>query len=191
MISVKKNLHIVRVSALYDLIVTAGFMTPWTASWIFKAFAALSDALGLNRAVPTLDVTAMLFANLLGSLVVVWSLWRLVQPARTLFVVWQLFAVAHGASFLILGFTCFEVGFAMAQLLPLNSSRKVQTNAGRTPSGLASDYREGVPVLRLPCAQLQSSIASQESRALAAISVQRDDPPMRVGVVAGLPHQAT
>ncbi|MFK3971559.1 hypothetical protein ACI2KS_12610 [Pseudomonas sp. NPDC087358] len=149
MISVKRNLHIVRVSALYDLIVTAGFMTPWTASWVFKAFAALSDALGLNRAVPTLDVTAMLFANLLGSLVVVWSLWRLVQPsrriglydalARTLFVVWQLFAVAHGASFLILGFTCFEVGFTMAQLLPLNSSRKVQTNAGRTPSGLASD----------------------------------------------------
>ncbi|MDQ0704576.1 hypothetical protein QF043_003368 [Pseudomonas sp. W3I7] len=88
----------------------------------------------------------MLFANLPGSVVVVWSLWRLRQPsrsiglydalARILFTVWQLFAVAHGASFLILGFTCFEVGFAIAQILPLNHPLKVLTNARPRRSGL-------------------------------------------------------
>lgn len=135
MISVNKNLQIVRVSAVYDLVVTAGFVTPWTASMVFNGFAALSGALALDRAVPTLDITAMLFANLLGSLVVIWSVWRLKQPsrsiglydalARILFAIWQIFAVVHGASFLILGFTFFEVAFAIAQILPVNNPRTV------------------------------------------------------------------
>lgn len=137
MISVNSNLRIVRVSAVYDLVVTAGFVTPWTASLVFGGFAALSGALALDRAVPTLDITAMLFANLLGSLVVIWSIWRLMQPsrsiglydalARILFAVWQLYAVAHGASFLILGFTFFEAAFAIAQTMPVDNPRKVQT----------------------------------------------------------------
>lgn len=134
MISVKNNLHIVRASAFYDLIVTAGFMTPWTASLVIKGFAALSAALALDRPVPTLDVTGMLFANLLGSVVVVWSLWRLMHPsrraglydvlARVLFALWQLYAVAHGVSLLILGFTCMEIAFAIAQVLPLSDARQ-------------------------------------------------------------------
>lgn len=126
MISAKTNKRIVRSSAFYDLIMTTGFMTPWTAAWVFSAFSALSAALALERPVPVLDVSGMLFANLLGSVVVVWSLWRLAQPsrrvglydalARTLFATWQLYAVAHGASFLILGFTVFEGVFAVAQV---------------------------------------------------------------------------
>lgn len=140
MISAQRNLQIVRISAFYDLVVTAGFMTPMTAGLVVSSFAALSSVLALDRPVPTLDITAMLFANLLGSIVVIWSLWRLIQPshtvglydalARMFFAVWQLYAVAHGASFLILGFTCFEVGFAIAQILPLNHPRKVRTNPG-------------------------------------------------------------
>lgn len=129
MVSVKSNLHIVRASAWYDLIVTAGFMTPWTASLMFKGFTALSDRLALDRPVPTLDATAMVLANMLGSVVVVWSLWRLRHPgrviglydalARALFATWQLYAVASGASFLLLAFTVFEIGFGVAQSLPL------------------------------------------------------------------------
>ncbi|MBD8623045.1 hypothetical protein [Pseudomonas sp. CFBP 13727] len=148
MISVNRNLQIVRASAVYDLVVTAGFMTPWTALLVFEGFAALSAALALDRTVPTLDITAMLFANLLGSIVVVWSIWRLVQPsrsvglydtlARVLFAAWQLFAVAHGASFLILGFTVFEVAFAIAQLLPTHNPRAVQTQASPEGSGLGA-----------------------------------------------------
>ena len=146
MISVNGNLQIVRVSAVYDLVVTAGFMTPWTASLVFKGFAALSGALALDRAAPTLDITVMLFANLLGSVVVIWSIWRLIHPsrsiglydalARILFAIWQLFAVAQGASFLILGFTCLEVAFAIAQILPMNNPPKVQTYASPKRSSL-------------------------------------------------------
>lgn len=138
MISAKTNRHLVRGSAFYDLIMTAGFMTPWTAAWVFNTFAALSAALALERPVPVLDISGMLFANLLGSVVVVWSLWRLGHPshrvglydalARTLFATWQLYAVAHGASFLILGFTVFEVMFAVAQVLP------VRTTSSKAPT---------------------------------------------------------
>ncbi len=148
MISVNRNLQIVRASAVYDLVVTVGFMTPWTALLVFEGFAALYAALALDRAVPTLDITAMLFANLLGSIVVIWSIWRLVQPsrsiglydalARVLFAAWQLFAVAHGASFLILVFTVFEVAFAIAQLLPTDNPRAVQTQTSPGGSGLGA-----------------------------------------------------
>nr|WP_263263481.1 hypothetical protein [Pseudomonas sp. RIT-PI-S] len=129
MINANSNLRIVRASALYDLIATAAFLTPWTASLCLKGFAALSQALELARPVPALDATAMLFANLLGSLVVVWAVWRLRYPsravghydalARGLFATWQLVAVAHGASVLVLGFTLFEVGFGIAQGWPV------------------------------------------------------------------------
>ncbi|MDE1169341.1 MAG: hypothetical protein PW845_29190 [Pseudomonas sp.] len=149
MISVKSNLHIVRASAWYDLIVTAGFMTPWTAAAVIKGFAALSNGLALDRPVPALDVTAMLFANLLGSIVVVWSLWRLMHAsrevglydaiARILFAAWQLFAVAQGASFLLLGFTVIEVGFAIAQVLPTNESGRWARQPNRQPAPL---YRQ-------------------------------------------------
>ncbi len=125
----------VDAQALYvqNLVVTAGFMTPWTAPLVLEAFAALSRALALDRPVPTLDTTSLLFANLMGSLVVVWSLWRLMRPsrsvgrydalARVLFAAWQVFAVAHGASFLLLGFTCAEVVFAVVQMWPVDNSQ--------------------------------------------------------------------
>lgn len=142
MVSVKRNKQIVRASAGYDLVVTAGFMTPWTAAWVFEGFAKMSDTLGLDRPIPTLEVTAMLLANLLGSVVVVWSLWRLRHAsrivglydalARGLFAVWQLYAVAHGASFLLLGFTVFEVAFGIAQSWPLQTASPPEKASSRS-----------------------------------------------------------
>lgn len=132
MINVNHNLRIVRASAWYDLAATAAFMTPWTTSLCLKGFALLSAALGLDRPVPSLDASQMLFANLLGSVVIVWSLWRLRHPSRTvglydalargLFALWQIYAVTQGASVLILGFTVMEVGFAIAQGMPVSDA---------------------------------------------------------------------
>lgn len=134
MLNVNSYLRIVRASAWYDLLVTAPFMTPWTAGLCLQGFSTLSAALGLERPVPMLDVTAMLFANLLGSIVVVWSLWRIRFPSqaaggfdaigRVLFALWQIYAVSQGASFLLLGFTFFEVVFAIAQGFPLSGARR-------------------------------------------------------------------
>lgn len=91
---------------------------------------------------PILMIINALLANLLGSVVVVWSLWRIRRPgrlvglydalARALFATWQLYAVAKGASFLLLGFTLFEVVFGIAQSLPL-SGRQVSDRCRAKP----------------------------------------------------------
>lgn len=137
MINANRNLKIVRASAGYDLLATAAFMTPWTAALCLQGFAMLSQALGLERPLPVLDASQMLFANLLGSVVVVWSLFRLRHPSRTvglydvlarcLFAVWQLYAVSQGASVLLLGFTAMELVFAVAQSLPVSADENYRS----------------------------------------------------------------
>lgn len=119
---------IVRASAVYDLLVTSPFMTPWTLPLVLGLIDSVHLGLGLPGGVPTFGPTHMLFAGLMGSLVVVWSVARLQlklpilgrydAAARLLFAAWQIFAVAIGATPLILVFTAFEVVFGVLQVLP-------------------------------------------------------------------------
>jgi len=119
-------LRIVRASAAYDLLVTLPFALPWGFAAVHAAMAALAAAWSLPGTVPALDPLHMLLANLLGSVVVVWSLARWWAPsvlmgrldavARGLFAVWQVYAVAHGASSIVLLFTAAEVAFGVLQL---------------------------------------------------------------------------
>ena len=132
MINSRMTLKIVRASAWYDLVVTSALMTPWTAAMLLALLASLSAQLGLDRGFAALDATQMMLANLLGSVVVVWSLWRVCHPsqrvghydvmARVLFAVWQVYAVSQGASYLILVFTAMEIVFGIAQLLPVREA---------------------------------------------------------------------
>ena len=133
MLTSAQYLKIVRTSAWYDLIVTWPFATPWTFIWLYGMLATLATRLGLPGQMPSLDATHILFANLLGSVVVVWSLARLFAPsillgrldalARTLFALWQLYAAYHGGSGVVLGFTLFEIAFGVAQALPIKAQR--------------------------------------------------------------------
>ncbi|MFE9333043.1 hypothetical protein [Streptomyces sp. NPDC006925] len=125
-------LGVVRVSAWYDLVVTAGFATPWSYALLHGGLSSVGDALGLG-VLPALDPIQTLYANLMGSVVVVWALLRLVRPlavhglfdgaARSLFAMWQAYALAHGAMKLLWVFLAVEVGFGLAQLLPWWPSR--------------------------------------------------------------------
>lgn len=114
-------LRVVRASAWYDLVVTAGFATPWT-------YALVHDALSTLGVLPELDPVQTLYANLMGSVVVVWAVLRLVRPlvlhglldgvARVLFTAWQGYALAQGAPrflWLLLG---VEAVFGVLQLAP-------------------------------------------------------------------------
>lgn len=124
-------LLIVRGSAWYDLLATWPFALPWTFAWLFAQLTSIASVLGLPGAVPPLDATHILFANLLGSVVMVWSLARLLSPtvllgrldaiARVLFATWQIHAVFSGANAVILFFTAFELLFGILQMLPLES----------------------------------------------------------------------
>ncbi|MFG3340018.1 hypothetical protein [Glycomyces sp. NPDC048151] len=118
-------LRIVRASALYDLVVTAAFATPWTLALLHTALDALSGALGL-RGFPELDLMQVFYANLMGSVVLVWSALRLLRPqaihglmdgiARVLFSVWMAYALAHGGPEILWVFLAFEAAWGVVQL---------------------------------------------------------------------------
>lgn len=121
--------RLVRGSAWYDLIVTAAFVTPWSFAALHGVLTALSQALELPGELPAFEPVHMLMANLLGSVVCVWAVLRIRDPqpvygrydavARFLFAAWQAYALAHGASSLLVGFLVFELAWGIAQVLPV------------------------------------------------------------------------
>jgi hypothetical protein len=119
-------LRTIRRSALYDLLVTLPFATPWTAGWLFAGLSALHVRLGLPGEPPVLvDAIPVLLANLMGSLVIVWSIVRLRAPAishgladtvaRGAFSLWMARALLAGASPLIAGFLVAELAWGVVQ----------------------------------------------------------------------------
>lgn len=120
--------HIYRLSAWYDLAVSWPYATPLTLSLFWNLLSGAHDQLGL-AALPALPVYAVLFGNFFGSVVIVWSLVRLVHDdprlarydaaGRWLFSAWMLNALWAGASPLLWLFLVIEVSFAILQSLPL------------------------------------------------------------------------
>jgi hypothetical protein len=118
--------RVVFVSALYDLLVTLPFATPWTAQLVTRLLASVHTSLALPGVAPSLDdPTALLFATLMGSIVTVWSVLRLLSPTpqlgaadtagRVLFSMWMAFALAHGASPVMLPLLVAEVAWGLGQ----------------------------------------------------------------------------
>ncbi|MEU3459222.1 hypothetical protein ABZ721_04605 [Streptomyces sp. NPDC006733] len=144
-------LRLVRTSAWYDLVVTAGFATPWTYALMHDALSSLGGTLGLGR-LPELDPIQTLYANLMGSVVVVWAVLRILRPlpvhglldgvARTLFAAWQAYALAHGAPRFLWLFLAMEVAFGIAQLAPWRHRRRTGPPSAR--GSLPADGHLGV-----------------------------------------------
>jgi hypothetical protein len=133
MVQPEQYRRIVQVSAWYDLVVTIGFATPWTFAAIHSML--MIAAQGLPGEFPHFEPAHLLMANLLGSIVTIWSVLRIRDPqlqygrydaiARFLFATWQIYAVVHGASVLILCFTVFEILFGIIQILPVAGGKKL------------------------------------------------------------------
>jgi hypothetical protein len=138
MITASRYRRIIQASAWYDLIVTAGFATPWTFAAIHAVLTMI--AAGLPGTFPAFEPAHMLMANLLGSIVTVWAILRIRDPQRQfgrydaagrfLFAAWQIYAVVHGASWFILGFTAVELLFGVVQSLPVTEDERT-TSPGR------------------------------------------------------------
>lgn len=119
--------RLVRASAWYDLIVTAGFMTPWTYLLVHAALSSAGSIVGLG-VMPTVEPMQILYANLMGSVVTVWALLRVFRPepgfgfldgiARVLFTTWMAYALAHGAPGLLWPFVVVEAAWGLLQLTP-------------------------------------------------------------------------
>ncbi|MCD6733867.1 MAG: hypothetical protein LT103_09760 [Burkholderiaceae bacterium] len=129
-------LKVVRLSAWYDLLVTWPFALPWTFAPLHEHLGRIAAALQMRGSIAPLDATQVLFANLLGSVVIVWSLARILAPsvrlgrldalARALFASWQVYAVHSGMSTVVLFFTAFEVLFGLLQASPVRANRAAQ-----------------------------------------------------------------
>lgn len=122
--------HLVRASALYDLLLTAGFATPWTLAPLLRELSALNLALG-GQALPAFTAFHSLIAHLLGSIVIVWSLLRLRSPeprfgrydaaARALFTLWMVHALLLTGAPLLWLFIVPEALWALLQAAPVKA----------------------------------------------------------------------
>ena len=116
--------RIVRASAVYDLVVTAPFATPWTFAIAFGHLTAINQALG-GQPLPAFGPVHMMFALLMGSIVIVWSVLRLRGPttqlgrydaaARALFSVWMGWAWIQTREPVLLLFLMPEASWAVVQ----------------------------------------------------------------------------
>ncbi|MCD2515377.1 hypothetical protein LQ564_03515 [Massilia sp. G4R7] len=120
--------RLVRASALYDLLLTAGFATPWTFALVHGQLSSINVALG-GAALPAFTSFHLLFACLMGSVVLVWSTLRILEPstrlgrfdgaARFLFTLWMAWCLhATGAPLLWL-FIVPEFAWGVAQWWPV------------------------------------------------------------------------
>lgn len=114
-------------SALYDLLVTLLFATPWTAQLVIGLFASLHTGLDLPGQFPAFAPLHLFFVNLFGTIVVLWAVVRLRDPqphfglidsaGRFLFSVWMTtYLLGYGSSALLVAFLIPEVVWCVVQL---------------------------------------------------------------------------
>jgi hypothetical protein len=121
-------LKIVRASAWYDLLLTAPFATPWTFAMAHAQLSAINQSLG-GGALPAFSPFHVLFACLMGSVVLVWSVLRLSMrdarlgrydgAARFLFASWMGWTLAATGAPLLWLFVLPEFAWGVAQWLPV------------------------------------------------------------------------
>ena len=124
--------RIVRASAVYDLIVTAPFSTPWTFGLVYAQLNAVNQALG-GGALPAFAPFHVLFACLLGSVVLIWSVLRITDPqqrfgrydgvGRVLFTSWMMWALNATGQPLLWLFIVPELLWGVIQWWPVQPAR--------------------------------------------------------------------
>lgn len=141
---------LIRLSAIYDLVVTLGFAFLPTASLIFIGLQALHAELGLSGELPDASSpSTMMFVNLMGSVVTAWALFRIFRPslaagaadtlARALFSLAMITALTQGASPLIVVMLALEVAWGVAQAAVLVRARRPRAPADAAQAVVSSD----------------------------------------------------
>lgn len=124
-----------RAGAIYDLVVTVGFATPWTAAAVLGLTRWAHDALGLPGAqLPEFGATELMFIAMFGTVVTMWSVARILRPearliaidtvGRALFSLWMIWALLNGQSATVVVFLIGEVLWFALQLSGLMRLRR-------------------------------------------------------------------
>ena len=128
MLSVSAFRRLVRASAIYDVLMIAPFTTPWTFLLMREHLSALNVGLG-GVPLPVFGPFHLLISSLLGSVVMVWSVLRTLDPqprfgrfdaaARYLFSLWMAWTLLVTGQPLLWLFLVPELAWGLAQSLPL------------------------------------------------------------------------
>lgn len=132
--------RIVRASAIYDLLLTLPFATPWTFAAVHALLSTINLRLG-GVPLPAFEPFHTLMACLMGSVVLVWSLLRVRDPqalygrydavARLLFSSWMAWTWWQTGAPLIWLFLVPECCWFVAQALPVRTGAALQGKMGR------------------------------------------------------------
>lgn len=123
--------RLVRASAIYDVLMTGAFATPWSLSLLREQLSTVNVRLG-GAPLPVFTPFHLLIGCLLGSVVLVWSVLRIVDPqprfgrydaaARYLFSLWMGWALLVTGEPVLWLFIVPELAWGLAQSLPLRVS---------------------------------------------------------------------
>lgn len=123
--------RLVRASAVYDVLMTGAFATPWSLLLLREQLSTVNVRLG-GAPLPVFEPFHLLIGCLLGSVVLVWSVLRIVDPqprfgrfdaaARYLFSLWMGWALLVTGEPLLWLFIVPELAWGVAQSLPLRVS---------------------------------------------------------------------
>ena len=138
MLSVSAFRRVVRASAIYDVLMTAAFATPWTFLLLREHLSAVNVSLG-GVPLPLFEPLHLLIGSLFGSVVMVWSVLRMLDPqprfgrydaaARYLFSLWMAWALLVTGQPVLWLFIVPELAWGLAQSLPL---RRAASGPGDT-----------------------------------------------------------
>jgi hypothetical protein len=129
MLSVSAFRRVVRASAIYDVLMTAPFTTPWTFLLLREHLNDINVGLG-GAPLPLFEPLHLLISSLFGSVVMVWSVLRMLDPqprfgrydaaARFLFSTWMAWALLVTGQPVLWLFLVPELAWGLAQSLPLH-----------------------------------------------------------------------
>lgn len=123
--------RLVRASAVYDVLMTGAFATPWTLLLLREQLSTVNVRLG-GAPLPVFEPFHLLIGCLLGSVVLVWSVLRIFDPqprfgrydaaARYLFSLWMGWVLLVTGEPVLWLFIVPELAWGVAQSLPLRAS---------------------------------------------------------------------
>jgi hypothetical protein len=127
-LSLRTYLKIVSASAVYDVLLTAPFATPWSFAFLHGQISSINQLIG-GTALPVFDPFSVMIACMMGTVVLIWSVLRIIDPSvrlgrfdgvgRFLFATWMAWALtATGAPVLWL-FVVPELAWGCAQWWPI------------------------------------------------------------------------
>ncbi|MEX5745572.1 hypothetical protein [Massilia sp. X63] len=134
-VTLSTYLRITRASALFDIIIVMPFATPWSFLLMYPKLSGLNLWMG-GTMLPPFAAIHVLISCLMGSLVLLWSVRRLLEPSlalgrydgagRFLFATWMLWALLEGGMPVVWLFLVPELLWGAAQWWPVAPSRKAQ-----------------------------------------------------------------